>query len=410
MINLIPRLDKCSSISPYISEVIEHVFGGNPGPGKKVTMTISRNANIITNLYFHFDRMHNNKLHIPDFYKILKYIKLEIGGQYISNIPPDYIVLYCQVIKNLDLKLLSDNKHSVLPVNLGELINCPFIRLPTHHEVRLNCEYHTEEVFDKDIRRKIELNNNWPNYISYINSQPKDIWKMVMSFLDDRAWANFRQTCKFFYSIVNSEDIESRYQKYKVSRKDINDFDCNVKFMYHALAEETKENTNLITFMNEIRNIEQIKIDIVDETFYSDTIFVGNSFYSEWIIIDIDYYQGNILENMELVDKVYINKIDHPELIKDDVTKFGNNISAILEKCDPLNICRITKDTNFNNKMHDPSKNRYMYYMNDLIDLSWNNHNPIIKLSFKKKITAKINIYISNKRWVQFGYEMAGVL
>jgi len=51
-----------------------------------------------------------------------------------------------------------------------------------------------------------------------------------------------------------------------------------------------------------------------------------------------------------------------------------------------------------------------MYYMNDLIELSWNNYNPTIKLSFKKKITAKINIYISCKRWVQFGYEMAGVL
>jgi hypothetical protein len=403
-----PLLDKCSNTSPYRSEIIEHGFNGNPGPGKKVTMTITRNADIITNMYIQFDRIHNNKLNIPDFYKILKNLILIIGGQNISNIPSDYIVLYCQVIKNLDLKLLSDNKHSIIPVNLGELINCPFIRLPTHHEVRLNCEYHTEEVFDKDIRRKIELNNSWPNYQTYINSQPKDIWKIIMSFLDDKAWSNFRQTCKFFYSIVNSEDIESRYQKYKVIRKDIEDFDCNVKIMYHALSEETIVNTNLGTFMNEIRSIEQIKVDVIDTSFYSNEIYVNNS---EWIIIDVDYYQPDILENIELIDKVYISKIDYPELIKDDVTKFGNNISAfILEKYDPLNICRIVKDTNFNNKMHDPSKNRYMYYMNDLIDLSWNNYNPTIKLSFKKKITAKINIYISCKRWVQFGYEMAGVL
>jgi hypothetical protein len=77
----------------YSSESIEQTFNGSPGFGKKVTCTISRNGDLIQQMYL--------RVKLPDVtggagvdfrwldwigHILVKNVEIEIGGQRINNI------------------------------------------------------------------------------------------------------------------------------------------------------------------------------------------------------------------------------------------------------------------------------------------------------------------------------------
>ena len=241
MIHLIPKLEHYIDVSPIRSEMIEQTFQGNPAPGKRLCSVISRNADIFTNLYIHIDKLNDETKKIKNFYRILDRLELMIGGYTYFKLSLDYIRLYYEVIKGINLEMLSDSKTSVIPINLKELVNIPFVRLPYWHEVRFNCEFHPVKIFDLDIRRKVEYSDN---YSKNLCNQPGEIWLHILSYLDDKSWLFIRQSCKFFYFLNRDKEIESRYEKYKIDTNLI-DINSSLKVMYHAVADKQKKNLAL---------------------------------------------------------------------------------------------------------------------------------------------------------------------
>lgn len=365
---------------PYSSELIDYSFNGQPAPEKQHSSTLNKNGTIITNFYIHIDKK-NNINTIPNFYKIYEKLEMTNSGSRIFEIPLDYIALYYKIIKGINLELLSNKTSSVIPVLLKELVNIPFILFSDWQEWRLTVKPNIISIFDSDLARQVELNANWPDYDLYKKSQSKDIWKLIMSHMDDSSWAKFRQTCKFFYSLLSEQDIKNRYQKHKLTLNDVMFDDCNLEIMYHKLSKKTEENLQLQKFINEYRSIDQIKLNIVNAPECNIDITVWPI---EWIIIEIDNFQKNIVDNIEFEkdDSSNIKILTQPVCN----SPYNPHIATSTE------IYHIPNNPEFYNKMHNPLENRYMYIPDPFCNK--------IKLTFKKQITAKMNIYVSQKGWL----------
>ena len=67
-------------------------------------------------------------------------------------------------------------------------------------------KFHPGKIFDVDISRKVEYGEDFETNIC---QQPREIWLLIMSYLDDRSWLAIRQTCKFFYFLEPDKYIES---------------------------------------------------------------------------------------------------------------------------------------------------------------------------------------------------------
>ncbi len=380
MITLPRELHSYVKNGPYRSQIIDHTFMGNPAPEKKIISVISRNGDFITNIYIDIQRDIN---HVKKFHKMYDKLEIEIGGSHLVYIPIDYIDLHHRAIHGVDLCILSDNTHVIIPVKLKELVNIPFILLPHYHECRLSLipNMINSGVFDHNITRYIEWNQLWPDYETYINILPKDIWRLITEYLDDKSWVHLRKTCKFFYSLNFDNDIKVRYDKTKININDLNIINCNPNIMYHGIGDITRENLKNQIFINERRSITQFRgiFDNNDTYYYSlndsqYTMSPESAWLLEWIIIEIDCYPYNILDHIKFeIDPSF------PD-IKNKLIFAGNREEEVY---------KIQEDPEFYKKMHQPSQNRYMYHCTpNMIGIS---------LILKKKIHAKFNIFTSWK-------------
>ncbi|AYV77129.1 MAG: hypothetical protein Barrevirus13_18 [Barrevirus sp.] len=381
---------------PYSSELIDYTFNGLVGLNRKLNSVIHRNADFITGFYIDFFKRNEKTKNIKDFYKIHDSIELTIiSGSFRVNIPTSYIALIYQIIKGITLDMLSDTKHSIIPVNLKELVNIPFI-LFTDQEVRISSIIGSSSVFDKDIRRRVDMTNLEPILFNgysdpdnvilpYINRLPKDIWKLLMTFLDDLTWSNLKQTCKYFYFLEYENNIYERYQKYRINDSDINDFDCSLEIMYHGLSHVTKDNTMLQSFLNEFRSIRESIHYLNNESDFINSICNEPV---EFIIVLIDHYEKDILDTIEYVENDKSVPVNHGP-------NYGEYAATQIPYVDKENIWPIVKDQQFYEKMNCPLENRYMFYPP-------HNYLKEVKLFLKKKITGQVTIFISYKSWLIF--------
>ncbi|MCJ7637989.1 MAG: F-box protein, partial [Nitrososphaeraceae archaeon] len=363
------------------SEMIDLAFNGCPGPGRMVSSTIPHHGDMITTLYIHMSKYNDETKKIKNFYRILEYIELQIGGTQIFKLSLEYIKLYYKLVKGIDLEMLSDKSISIIPINLKELVNIPFIHLPSQHEIRLYCTFHPGRIFGVDTDRHIDDNSNTEDE-NLLDLLPLEIWINILSYLDDKSWVAMRHVCKFFYFLNTDTEIENKYKKYKIQTHMIN-FDASLKIMFHALADKTKENTQSPTFLNQFRSIDHQR--------YQCTCNVNDIFLQrkpiEFIFIDIEnkFYKDVIqeikLHNNTAAPQGFIKEIKMP---KDDV--------YFLEK-----------DTKLHEKMHDPLNGRYVIYPD-------NEYLEKIELLFKKEINTIINVYISYKEWLLYGHDMIGCI
>jgi len=371
---------KNNILAKYISyksigtEMIEQCFGGCPGYGKKSLLEISRYGDVITNLYIDL-RQDPDKKRIKNYYRLYNKIVIEFRGLEISTIPLDYLALYLKVVKNILLEDLSDNRGChIIPINLNELINVSLILLSKHYQLKFYFCPNNISVFHHRIQKSIICDtahlSDWV---------PRDLWNLIMGYLDCRNLLNMIQTCKFIYSIIPQKRIKELYDVQKITIEDLEIYDMNVKVMYYFIdydhrqryfhcRTDPRDNIKIKPFINELRSIKQYN-KIINDTEYS---FEVESKIIEWIIIEIDVFPDkNVLD---------IGK-----------TKF----IPILSECEdqivlpyPSNeIHPITKDLDMYHKMHNPEKNRYMFYLDGNYET--------INLVFETHVSAPINIYVS---------------
>ena len=122
-------------------------------------------------------------------------------------------------------------------------------------------------------------------------------------------------------------------------------------------------------FINEYRSIHQYKENIIGKEF----LFIPNYAPIEWIIVEFDADQNDILDTVQFVSR---ETITHNE---SDLYTY------------PLTI-----DIDFYDKMHQPKQNRYVWLKD---------HHTIyesINFVFKEPICAKMNLYISSYHDINF--------
>ena len=372
MINLIGKLQHYTDVSPIRSEMIDSNFQGDPAPGKRLCSIISKNADIFTNFYIHIDKLNDETKKIKNFYNIFDRMELLIGGYTYFKLSLVYIKLYHEVIKGIDLEMLSDSKTSIIPINLKELVNIPFIRLSYWHEVRLCCDFHPAKIFDVDISRKVEYEEG---YSKNLCNQPREIWSHIMSYLDDKSWASMRQTCNFFYFLDGDKCIANRYEKYKIDTSKI-DINANIRVMYHAVADKQKENLETQKFLNQYRSIDHQKY-IIEGQKSMYTLFQKHPV--EWILLDVENkYYGDIIESIKFKD------LEKDKIPSHFITEINVNTDEIYF---------IKKDDEFCKKMHNPIKGRYLIYID-------NKYLDRVDITFSKGIHTLINVYISYTNWL----------
>ena len=224
---------------PCLSEMLDIGFiSGNIGPNKRSVLVIHPHADMITNFYINLRREPNKRL-IWNYYLIYDKIELLIGGSLIFNLPIDYVSLYYRVIKGVPFSnLTSNNDHLVIPVNINELLNIPMIPLfkMRCQEARLTMFPDHVNVLNHNLVRQVDRTNSSNNSIL-----PKDVWRLIMEYLDDTSWDNLIRTCKYFYALTFSSHIEDRYKKHIPTMEDLELRDSNIEFMYHKIGDTAKE-------------------------------------------------------------------------------------------------------------------------------------------------------------------------
>lgn len=370
-INNVIKLNEPLSLYPK-SDFTSRVFIGIPGYGRRMRSNIAKLGDCMSNIYIEMVKGAGRR--IKNYYRIVSEFNIEISGTIIFEIPVDYIALYLKVMKNIILcEVSAKNNCYIVPINLKELVNIAYIPLSNlHKEVRLNLIWHSPiDIFYYKLQKQVELQITYPKYESFIKGISKDVLRLVMEYLDDTTFINLMQTCRFMYSLAPMNQIKKRYEKYKISKDDLTLTDAIYNVMYHWPIPEFK------TFLNEFRTIKQYRENIVDSDSFQHLL--NHKGPIEWIIIEINQYlKPNMLVNVEFtIDK----KFEFNEILKEK-----------LEKYDLDTIHVIKKDPNFL-KMHDPNKNRYLFYTKSVIYKNINMH-------FREKITCDLNIYIAENNWL----------
>lgn len=378
MIEILKNLHTYHDRYPYYNEMINIGMNGIMGPGKKMSSCVYRAGDLVTNMYININKLNDKYNH--NLYKLINSIELMIGGRTIMTISIEYITFYYKIIKDIDINIFSNGSSTIIPIDLKSMFNIPFILLPYFNEYRIYIITNKLDIFNYEYMRKISLDSKFPNYNSYVNILPKDVWRLILNILDDKTWANLRQSCKFFYSLDYDRNIINRYEKYKIDFNDLNDFDCHTTFMYGLLSnlhrDYIKPNSEKpkYEFFNEYRDIGYINIDLKNQI--EHIIAFKTEIFVEWIIIKINNCEKDIINSIEFIEKDYIEQDIFPE-----------KINHIDKSCKHM----LSDDPIFYNKVHNVNENRYMIF---------NKNNKLITgfiLKFKKEIYAKIDIFISEK-------------
>lgn len=138
----------------YAVECIEQTFNGTVGLGKKVTCTISRNGDLVQEIYFRFKAAAvtsppNDNCDCTNF---LKTVELEIGGQKIDKHYSEWMDIYNDLFVSDEehayraVLARGDTEEHVIPLRFWFCRN-PGLALPLialqYHEVKVNIELHT---------------------------------------------------------------------------------------------------------------------------------------------------------------------------------------------------------------------------------------------------------------------------
>ena len=117
----------------FAVEAIEQTYNGSVGDSTKVSVTVSRNG----------DLLHRVWVKGVSFNQI-EYVECEIGGQVIDKQYGDWMALWCDLTHNVDQAALLDSLSGYVPLQFWFCRN-PGLALPLialqYHEVKLNIQF-----------------------------------------------------------------------------------------------------------------------------------------------------------------------------------------------------------------------------------------------------------------------------
>lgn len=340
----------------YTTELIEQLFSNSIFYGKTTWTEISRNGDLITNIYLKLIQ-NPNKKHIKDFYKLYDRITIHYGEHIISTIPIDYIILYLKYIKNICISDICVTKCHIIPINLKELINVPSIAFSNTHWLKMCLHPNNISKFYHDTKRNINCNNIDLTYInSDINLITADIWDYIFKYLTMYEIVHTTEICKFFYSFMSQQKIDKLYDTCRITVDDLDVWDGIIDVMYHKYQNDPNADIP----------------ELCDKSLANLTQFNSKSIIQHEIIISGEEY---LFEIERLYPIAYL-------IIEFDVA--GQYDILDMEKT--KHIDGVITDIDFFSRMHNPQSNRYVLYIDP--------HTDNINFVFKKYVYSKVNIYI----------------
>jgi hypothetical protein len=388
-IKLVPKNDISNIQNQLIDQLFDNLMPPKISIDKyeyKISNCLGRNGSFFNNFYISLIKNRNIKFN-KNYHEIVKDVEIEIGDKIVSKIPISYVKLYLKVIKGIDLKNFSFDEKYVIPINLKGLVNInsiPFINLKVD-QVRINCYLRGNiDNFNHNLQKKIRVKDDYPDYISFINYLPKELWNFVIKYVDsDKDFVNIRQVCKFFYSIISCQQIMRKYKQYKMHKEDLMLKFVSIDVMFNDV--HFKRELSL-SFINQFRSINNFELNIDNNhkcnfvlSKYTSPENVTKDLPIEWVIIQLDKYQDkNIIQN------ITFNPLEPYD--------FDERVNGILSNCKCDDIYRIEKDPEFE-KMNDPENNRYLFYLDP------NMIYESIEIKFKERINCRVSIYIATNNW-----------
>jgi len=139
----------------FAVEAIEQTFNGNAGIGKKFTVTVARNGDLLSRVYLETDVSESEGgLENNSGFELIEYVEVEIGGQVIDKQYGEWMAVWCDLSHTKDqLTMLQRlvGEDSAVAANGGKKLYIPlqfwFCRNPglalplialQYHEVKLN--------------------------------------------------------------------------------------------------------------------------------------------------------------------------------------------------------------------------------------------------------------------------------
>ena len=134
----------------FSKELIEQTFNGSVGPNKKVSCTISRNGDLVQEMYLYVNSGSLGTTTNKDVNDCIKTVELEIGGQKIDKHYTEWLNVYNDLYVSgeqhayREQLATGDGQELVLPLRFWFCCN-PGLALPLialqYHEVKINMEF-----------------------------------------------------------------------------------------------------------------------------------------------------------------------------------------------------------------------------------------------------------------------------
>ena len=177
----------------FSMESIEQSFNGTAKPGNRVTCTISRNGDLVTNMWlevkiaeeFSNSSVNKGKVTQSIGHALIEYVELEIGGQRIDKHYGEWLEIWSELTlpaekedgfremigrRNLaSIELESDKLY--IPLQFFFCRN-PGLALPLialqYHEVKLNIKFRDESKLTTDINKPMSTFDSVKLFVDYV--------------------------------------------------------------------------------------------------------------------------------------------------------------------------------------------------------------------------------------------------
>lgn len=172
----------------FAMESIEQTFNGNPELGNRVTCTISRNGDLITNMWLEVDFEDNFSTSQPVNslgHSLIEYITLEIGGQQIDKHYGEWLEIWSELTmpeekrngfkemigrRDAGVTYSPESKKLYIPLQFFFCRN-PGLALPLialqYHEVKVNIKFRSAGELSRGTDN-VKFNTNPRLYVDYI--------------------------------------------------------------------------------------------------------------------------------------------------------------------------------------------------------------------------------------------------
>lgn len=172
----------------FAMESIEQTFNGNPELGNRVTCTISRNGDLITNMWLEVDFEDNFSTSQPVNslgHSLIEYITLEIGGQQIDKHYGEWLEIWSELTmpeekrngfkemigrRDAGVTYSPESKKLYIPLQFFFCRN-PGLALPLialqYHEVKVNIKFRSASELSRGTEN-VKFNTNPRLYVDYI--------------------------------------------------------------------------------------------------------------------------------------------------------------------------------------------------------------------------------------------------